>query len=568
MNNNSDFYVPMIEEENVLDTPIPSRVTQQIEEPKQVDAAVPPVQVEEANIPVAKKVEGKKQYRHLLRTPYRTKGLTTRRIFDTTQSLPGTTELLTNLENVLQSLIHEIKRKGVRTSGSLQERLLHDELQTIEGNCHKGEENFAQYFENNPETSQYLIGKDGIELGIAKAIANPSKLGTELSDDKATAHISNASEVSVPAKIHCFNSGILLIMSPFTVTDISRLTSLIVMANDTIGRATAGAALTGDDVHLYHQIADTLLQKVTHTNVKELNTNKYDIYKIKDVLEITDLVYLLAGGLAGMYPRGYPIFHPCASPDCDYNIAPEQDGERNYKPDSLLDFNLITHTRNELFDNEDFEHWAKPIVTLEDISKYKLRLSKKLELIYPSRHLFLTTETDIGSIKHYVNFKIPTLNEYFTEAKKWCAAIETFISQTVDQNRQDWVDDKAHQTLRLNRSEKFAMDTALGKYIHFINYLETITNDDPNTRKVINDRNSILTQLLDVYSADADALINITDLAKKVKENYAVGWTGIPNFECPVCHYGQTKNEDDNNKLIPLNLLNFFFTVMSWKYLN
>jgi hypothetical protein len=383
----------------------------------------------------------------------------------------------------------------------------------------------------------------------------------------ATNHALQTSGLSIGAGTCCFASGVRLIISPFTTTELSTFCTMLAMSDDTIGKSTAGASYTGDDVAINTSIIEMFVDKVTGTNVDEINKRLFDRNRLKELLLITDLVQIKAGLLAAIYPRGYPVWHPCSNPECDYNLVSAKGPDGTYLPDSLLDFSLLTHTRMEMLTAEDIEHWSKKTVTIEEVKAYQKRREDTFAVEFNSEQVFLENNSYGVETVHTVKFKIPNLLEYVTEANKWVAGIETHIAITIDQNRKANMPERAYANFRKNRALKYAADISLGKYTPYIKYIEIKDVNNPTAgRKYINSPQAILTQLNEAYSANPESLQAVTKLAKTMKEKYTMTFAGVPNFPCPECKHGQTTNEDDANKLIAVNLNSFFTTLMYWRY--
>ena len=500
-----------------------------------------------------------------IRSPYKTDDLTKHKTFETTQALPQSSKVIDSGENIFEQLIDDLKKLPEESQAAEETINLLKEFVTLRENLFTPDANFSTFFEKYKFTQQKALSDNGTKLGLFNLSQNTSATPDQLEGDQATRHTSQSLGNSLGTKITCFASGVTLFLEPFTTTELSTLCLLLSISDSTIGRSTGGAAYSGDDVYLHSIIVDTLLEKVSGTNVEEINTRLFDKNRLKSLLLVTDIQQLMAGGLVTIYPRGYPIWHPCINPTCDYNVVAARNERGEYSPDSLLIFSELTHNRTELLNSEDYAYWSKPTVKEAEVLQYQKRREDIFNTEFNSKQRFFVREEGNVSNEHWLQLKIPNLLDYFTEAQKWCISIESYIARVVDQNRPGSMSEKAYNEFRKLRTHKYAMDVALGKYTPFVSYIEIIDKLKPAGNKVISKREAVFTQLTEVYSSDPDCLIEITKTIKNLKESYTMTFPGVPNFPCPKCGVSQCDHEDPSDKLIPINLTSFFYITMLWK---
>jgi hypothetical protein len=390
-----------------------------------------------------------------------------------------------------------------------------------------------------------------------------------LDGDVAYRHAVQTTGVALGHKITLFNSGIRLIIPPFTTTELSTFCTILAMNDDIIGRSTAGAAWSGDDVLNNGVFIDQILNKVTGTNVSEINKRIHDKAAIRQLIKVTDLQALMAGVLAVIYTNGYPVWHPCTKSDCNHNMVSAKGPNGEYLADSLINFGNITHTRTELLTDEDDVYWSKDVVNISEVLSYQSRRNDIFSRDFKYVQEFLDKTAFSVENKHYVTLRIPTLDEYISDCTQWCRNIESHIAKVVDQNRPENLGGERYQQFRKGRAIHYSNEIALGKYTPWIECI-TIVNpqDSINGRKVISDRTAIMTTLNEVYSSVPDALIAVTKLIKTMREKTTMTFAGVPNFKCPSCGEGQCTTEEHGGNLIPINLTNFFTTLLYWKYLD
>jgi hypothetical protein len=444
-------------------------------------------------------------------------------------------------------------------------KTLLQEVMTLGSVVFNENENYAKVFETD-NWVQRLSTNDGNRLGIFKRKEDIRKLPNTLDGLAAQIVASQSMGGSMSENATLWGSGITLSISPFSTTEASTLSLMLAVANDSTGRNTAGSTYTGDDVVLQVIIANFILDKVTGSNVMEFNARPSDKNKLRDLILVTDLVSLKAVGLAAMYPRGYPVWHPCTNPDCTHSIEAKRDENGTYLADSKLNFNLVCNSRYEMLTEEDMVYWSKKVVTEEEVRAYQNRRFDIFNSTSNNFQLFKKFSNESFNIENWVKFKIPTLTEYFQEANLWCNSIMQYISTVVEQNRSVNLSEGQFKQFKVNRARKYAMEIFLGKFTPYISFIEIRDLDDPSNPKVINNRESILKVLSENYSSDEEATPKLIALVKAFKEDYTMTWAGVPNFPCPVCEHGQSDNVEEANKLIPLNLTGFFYNLMFWRF--
>jgi hypothetical protein len=506
--------------------------------------------------------------------PYTTDGVRDKILFETTHVLAKDEDTINRINDIFEQFMSDMNKIKALNPKRYAEDIeyqkiaqLMQEYVVLSENSFPEGSNYHEWFKENGHTKQRLTTNTGSQLGVNYLTQSAKNTPENMEGVTATNHALQTSGLSIGAGVCCFASGVRLIISPFTTTELSTFCTMLSMSDDAIGKSTAGASYTGDDVVINMTIIEMFLDKVTGTNVDEINKRMFDKNRLKELILLTDMLQIKAGLLAAIYPRGYPVWHPCSNSDCDYNLVSAKGPDGTYLPDSLLDFSLITHTRMELLTAEDVEHWSKKTVTIDEVKAYQKRREDVFNVEFNSEQVFLKNSSYGVDTTHTVKFKIPNLSEYVTEANKWVAGIETHIAITIDQNRPANMPERSYSNFRKARALKYATDISLGKYTPYIQYIEIKDAQNPTTgRKIINSKQAILTQLNEAYSANPDSLQTLTTLAKTLKEKYTMTFAGVPNFPCPCCGYGQTSNEDDANKLIAVNLNSFFTTLMFWRY--
>jgi len=481
------------------------------------------------------------------------------------QNLPGSGETAARSEDILAYLVDRLDKLDKDSVEYTKVTEAIAAFYSLNQNCFDKDKNYERWFENYLATEQRSVDSNGSRHGIVGVKQN-SGPAEALTGDYAIRHVAGSVGTSIPVKITCYASGIRLHLNPFTTTELSSIGVYLSTTMEKIGKSTAGYALSGDDVFIHSIILETILSKISYTNIAEVNkriSSKEEI--LRDLLKITDIYQLQAGILYAMYPKGYPIFHPCIDTQhCNYTLTSERDATGHYKPDSLIKFNLITHSRTEELTSVDHAHWAKPEVTIDEVKAYQSRREDSFNAEYNSLVNFSDSCFEGDDIQHYAKLEVPDIGRYMVESSKWANRIESHISSTVNRNRHRTMSEKQHEAFVNRQIANYANEIQLGKHAPYIKYIEVRDLKNPNMTKVIQDREAIYNILTESYSQDPTSIDKLSAAIDRLKETRTMTLAGVPNFACPNCGTGQVDG-DELNKLIPINLTNFFYDLMLWR---
>lgn len=417
-------------------------------------------------------------------------------------------------------------------------------------------EEFTGFFKDVNSISQYLTGDKGQQLRI-KYADDPNFSNETLSGMAAIRYVKSLTGGGRSTKVPLNDSGIILTLDSFTEEEMLELNFGLIHNNIELGRETRGAVFTGDDVHIVMVLVEFILAHVVETNVKEkINLLKYIL--------VSDIPTLLTGALSAIYPNGYPIIHACVNKvkdACDYMITSKKRDNGDYEPDSMLDFNKMLWVKTDLFSMEDILHMSagKNAHTLSDIKAYQNRRAETYRARYDNTSVLW--EDDKSSIS--VAYRTPTLYDYGLMANEWIQNAKVMAERAINNSAESIDGDRIR--VRNKLMGEYSVVTELVKHAAWIQYL--ITTEKVNGEeipKTISDKSSV-TKILANLSRQDGISEKLEVSLLKFKENNISSFTGINNFECPVCHTGQTDPNSPTPSLIPINMVGYFFSIITWR---
>lgn len=415
------------------------------------------------------------------------------------------------------------------------------------------DDRYCKFFDRpNAELGQYVDGDKGQPLRVGHSVV---KLGDEskLSGENAVRFISQAAGIGNTVRVPLWHSGLIVTLEPFREREVIDMILKISDAQIELGALTQGACFTGDDVYMTGIILDRIFSHVVDCNLKNFTPEK-----LRKIIRVTDIPLLLAGALAAMYPKGYPLYHPCrytVDGSCDYVITISEDFNGAPKPDSLLDFKKVVWTDRTRIPKYCREHMSvvSSIHKFEDVMRYQKELEENLE--HPGH---LIRERD--GLKITAHFKVPSIEEYVTQCSRWIGQLNKMIEDAVSINK--GLTKKEYAEERRNALVLYSNALDIQKSLNWYSHL-TVRTEDGDV-KVIDD--------LETIKQSLDSLASIEGLTSKInaaiqdyKEQVTVSYTGLPNFECPACHRDQVDEDAQYASLIPLNMVGYFFTIMGWR---
>ena len=420
-----------------------------------------------------------------------------------------------------------------------------------------GSEYKAFFDRNVGNLVQYVVGHKGTKIRTSYPEFNISENTEVLSGKPAIRYLNKLTKTGNTTKIPLWHSGLWVTIDPFSEIEMLDLNLALSRHQLELGLNTRGASFTGDDIHVVGTIVDFILAHVIDCNLKDFSRTS-----LQKLILSTDIPALLAGALAAIYPSGYPVFHTCVNKEagiCNYNITAKRKENGDFYPDSMLDFTKMlwvdqTHLTAE--DNMVMSSLSRSL-SYDEIKKYQSRIFG-----LTAKDAFIATiwKSQDGLISISVGFKTPSIAEYAITSSSWINNVkkmtELAIAAEVDligANREE----QRHKILNSY--------SAINDLVKHAGWVDFITSTDANGEsKNFVDEKTIKEALESFIQLDGFKM-GFEKAVQYFKESTVIAWTGIPNFECPECHAGQTDPNSPTPSLIPINMAGYFFSTMEWR---
>lgn len=386
--------------------------------------------------------------------------------------------------------------------------------------------------EKNLEQGEW---KQYVEIGGYRSYAREVRAGQmdrEISGIRAINHLRHVMHMGEDRETPLYSSGIHLSLRAVGDSELSNLETMVLSEKEEIGRLTGGAGLSATAVYLADHVATMIINNMVKTNVELTSPDE-----LLDLILVTDLQNLALNQAHTIFPKGYPIEVPCTR---DYEKC--QHIERY----NLSLRYMITHQKSKLTEFQ-LAHMANPDrkLTVKDVKRYQeegpVKVSKTVNVL--------------GG-KVIVDFRTPTLRQYIEDGRAWIDGITNMVDAILSAD--------LNERQRQFTVEDHARLTTLRQYGHFINSVTTVSED--GSTSTIRDRETLLTSLNDL-SSDDEALTAIVAGVREHIESATISVVGVPKTPCPSCQKDVqlTEEEKKHPKIIPVDALNLFFTLLSLK---
>lgn len=477
---------------------------------------------------------------------------------DTSQRLPNVLVTDEDIDTCIKMCNQYIKankndQASITKLGDLVEALYH-----VAVNMHG--KDYESFFKNNINTLvQSVTGDKGSPIRITYQNTNIDENITQLSGNIAKRYLTKLTKTGSTTKFPLWHSGITLTIDPFTEQEMLDLNVALASHQITLGMETRGASFTGDDVHIASPIVDFILEHVVDSNLKDWNRTS-----LNKLISSKDIPALAAGALSAIYPSGYPVFHPCVTTNennepCKYNIIAKRKDNGDYAPDSKVDFTKILWVIDDAVSYEDRLHMTggSRSKTQEEIKAYQTRLAGRISPD-SKRATIWTKETVGGTVTIEVIFKTPSIAEYANTSNVWINSVKKMAEAALSVDEDLTNQNKDEKRNKLLNSYATVID--LVKHAGWIDY---IAIKEPDLAEKVISEVAAIKDSLETFIMLEGVKETFEKAVQRYKEESIIAWTGIQNYECPVCKKGQTDPNSKTPSLIPINMLGYFFSTMA-----
>ncbi len=403
------------------------------------------------------------------------------------------------------------------------------------------------------EFVQKIVNSEGKNIIINSPIFAPAKNCAELVGDNAVRFINSVTKVGTVTRVPLFHSGIVLTLDVFKDTNLLDLHQRLIMQKMDLGTNSKGAIYTGDDVYVTATILEFILDHVIDCNLIDWN-----IKKLRSLILSNDIQSIICGALHSIYPRGYPAFHQCmnvVTGNCNYTVTAKRDDNGEYLPDTLLDFRRVIWVDNSRLNINHKLHMAvtMPTHTVDDIKRYQNEVNIMGDFA-AGKSILKNSE-----VEAFVHFKIPTLDDFINNATEWCVRVSDMVDKIMEYDTAR-ADERVEA--RNKKMSQYASIINIEKASHWISHISIV--DSEGFDRKISEKNTLNNALTTLAKTDGVEETFFKNL-QLYKEHSIFVVAGLPNYECPECHHGQTAPDAKYPSVIPMNMVSYFFILMVWR---
>jgi hypothetical protein len=330
-------------------------------------------------------------------------------------------------------------------------------------------------------------------------------------------------------QIPLWHSGIWVTLKTPTDSALLELEQRMAMEKVTLGRASNGMVFSSAEVYTKSHLVDFIFD---HIYSVTLDSKEPDV--LRSVILDTDYPQLVWGMALAIYPAGYPLMQPCvANPDtCDHVV------------EALINLARISWVDRSKFSNSQKVHMlnrTKPN-SLEKVEAYQKEFTTKIRgqiEVHPTVFLRL---------------RVPTLAESQAIGYEWVEQIlnttqKAFGMRMADGAREQYV-------------QQQALITSLRQYGHWFDAV--IRTKDGEEEEVIDDRNSV-DEIITMLTSDEEKTRMVYRTVRDYIDSASLSMIAIPKYKCPSCQGEPSEEYLQHPKLIPLDVVQVFFTLRDQK---
>lgn len=453
--------------------------------------------------------------------------------------------------NVIRDLMESIAVDETLSVGrrkELGEKLLRLSNMTLTGRYDEmvGDKKLAQYLLSDAKRVANTFLSSAVNEGTSR-----------LSGDAARRRIQSMLGTGEAVVWRLWHSGFSVQISGFAPGDIFTFqTQLLSMVED-VGMKTNGQIISADDAHVLCAMVDFVLDHVSDCTLKGWTRSM-----LEEKLDVRDIYTLLVGGLAAMYPRGYPFVRDCTfkfdkESSCDWSTLK---AVKNVDELVRLDFRMVTHVDTDKFTQRQARLLNMPErqVTDKDIEDYMDDFKEQAITTGPLN--------EHGKAIYKVVIRAPKYKDYRLECKRWLAD----VILTVDRALETAPDLGLKASTERRQNAIRALISKLTAQRHSSWIREIIEESPGSTWTCGGDnkgengwklREDVMERLGDLSASEevSDAIIKAVE---DYKATHTHAFVGIPNYQCPACGRGQDRKSDKRPGIIPIPVVHYFFVIM------
>lgn len=419
---------------------------------------------------------------------------------------------------------------------------------------------YQDAMENNNLTSQGAFGSQlgkefqkselsnsveygNVKLGISKFGMSDQTINSK---DPNIQFARFTSLLGANSNIHVtlYHSGFTISMWAPTQLELSNLQMEIYLQELDLGYRTGTYFISAKRGKAMEIIKNYVLDKIISWT---LDVDKSEIF---NHISILDFDLILLGILCGAYVNKIDVTRICRNvlkekPDgsarCDHIVRAK------VNPYKLL------YVNRRFFDRNMINTLAKrkpKTVSIPEQANYVNTLREKIRNIRKNDY---SKEYDFYGNEYYLEFKVPTIEEYIKHSELWFENVMSMVEKLLETST------KISRNKAINNIDNNAKLSSIGSTIDRIG-----TRNQATGNIEYFDNMEAIEKIISNTSTDIEVSVKVQRDIMEFIDKSAIAYVAIPNYVCPRC---KNLNEDVNETLkeeglISINVIDFLFTMV------
>lgn len=353
---------------------------------------------------------------------------------------------------------------------------------------------FDGVFEREGSKWVQVVEADGERMAISKpglSLGSDTKISGDTAQFLAREALGKGSMIQLPL----WRSGIWVTLKTPKLVDLVELDQRLKNSKVNLGRELSGNIFSNQMVYSMGILFDFALDHIYTTTLK--SRRKDDM---RQLILSTDLMQLMNGLTASIYPKGYPFDQACVA-----NIETCQ-----HVSTAMINLVKLSWTDRSALTDEQLRHMAnrEARYTTEDIKSYQNKHQQG----------YSTTRDLTDNFR--IVFKEPSVERYLRAGYEWIESIEASCERVFDKD--------ISSGQRNNYIEKQATKSAMRRWSHWID--KFVIGD-----KEVTEPATIGQIVSDNISPDAEYRDIMSEAVRELIDKSTITVIGVPKYTCPGC---------------------------------
>lgn len=326
-------------------------------------------------------------------------------------------------------------------------------------------------------------------------------------------------------QIPLWHSGIWVTLRSPNLSKLVELDERLSQEKSMLGRQSNGMVFSSTEVYANYHIMEFILD---HVHSSTLPNKRRELFK--ETVRVTDMSQLMWGMCVAMYPKGYPLTQPClANPN-----------KCNHTFEALLNLGKITWTDHSMLSPEQVRHMENrtKVMDLAKVREYQEAFVWKGDRVIPLP----------GNVS--LRLAVPSIAEAENSGFAWVDGIYKATAAAFGV--------KLEGMARDNYVNRQVMASTLRQYSHWIDAIVRVNDEG---QEQIEDGAEDLDTTLEDLCIDSEVVDTVTTGILNFIDTTTLTLIAIPKQPCPKCGKEVDSALLRHPELIPLDVVNLFFTL-------